>query len=116
MQTHRVFATSIKSVCPLHVRKEDRKGPHEGGGGPGHPLADGVRRGGAGAAGPPGCDLEAFIAEAPAFTPSRSLVTRVACAVRVEEIAAPRMRKTRCLDSRIDELGKARSMEKALRA
>jgi hypothetical protein len=59
--------------------------------------------------------FEDFFARAPKMNPSRSLITGVVCGVRVEEIEEPLMREIRYLDKLIDELAKAKAMEKILR-
>jgi len=62
-----------------------------------------------------GTDVGTFLAEAPAPSPARDLVTGVVCGVRVEEIEDPAMREVRRLDKLVDELAKGRSMERILR-
>ena len=60
-------------------------------------------------------DLEAFLANAPAFNPASKLIKGTVCGVRVEEVADPLMRKIRYLDKLVDELAQGRTMEKILR-
>jgi hypothetical protein len=60
-------------------------------------------------------DLEAFFAQAPAFTPQAALITGTVCGVRVEQVEHPLMRRIRQLDKLVDELAKGRPMEKILR-
>jgi hypothetical protein len=60
-------------------------------------------------------DIETFYAKAPRFQPTASLIKGVVCGVRVEEIKDETMRKARYLDKLIDELAKAKRMEKILR-
>ena len=62
-----------------------------------------------------GTDFEMFFAEAPAFNPSRKLITGVICGVRVEEIEDPLMQEIRYLDKLVDELARGKAMEKILR-
>lgn len=61
-------------------------------------------------------DFETFFAEAPTLNANAGKITGVVCGVRVEEVEDPLMRKIRCLDKPVDELARARSMEKILRA
>jgi hypothetical protein len=60
-------------------------------------------------------DLEAFFAQAPAFTPQAALITGTVCGVRVEQVEHPLMRRIRQLDKLVDELAKSRPMAKILR-
>jgi len=60
-------------------------------------------------------DFETFFAQAPQMNSARSLITGVICGIRVEEIKEPTMREIRYLDKLIDELAKAKTMEKILR-
>lgn len=56
-----------------------------------------------------------FFQQAPLFNPKSSLITGVVCGVRVEDIDDPITQKVRYLDKLIDELAKAKSIEKILR-
>ena len=56
-----------------------------------------------------------FFRNAPAMNPNRALITGTVCGVRVETIEDPLMRDIRYLDKLVDELAKARPMEKILR-
>jgi len=60
-------------------------------------------------------DIETFFAQAPAIHPNRLLIKGVVCGIRVEEIEDPLMQKIRYLDKLIDELEKAKAIEKILR-
>ncbi len=60
-------------------------------------------------------DIETFFAEAPRLNPARKLITGVICGVRVEDIQEPTMQEIRYLDKLIDELARAKPMEKILR-
>ena len=60
-------------------------------------------------------DFETFFAQAPQINPNVSKITGVICGYRVEEIEDELMQKVRYLDKLIDELAKAKSMEKILR-
>jgi hypothetical protein len=62
-----------------------------------------------------GVDHETFYTEAPRMNPNADKITGVVCGVRVEEIAAPLMKKVRQLDKLVDELAKGKPMEKILR-
>jgi hypothetical protein len=59
--------------------------------------------------------LEAFIRDAPALNPNRTLITGVVCGIRVEAIEDPLMRELRSMDKLIDELAKGKAMTKILR-
>jgi len=50
------------------------------------------------------------------LNPHASLITGVACGVRVKEVDDPLMRKIRYLDKLVDELAKGKSMDRILRA
>ncbi|EDI8768358.1 DUF2200 domain-containing protein [Listeria monocytogenes] len=60
-------------------------------------------------------DFETFFAEAPKMNPNASLITRVICGYRVEEIEDKLMQQIRYLDKLVDELAKGKKMEKILR-
>ena len=60
-------------------------------------------------------DFESFFNNAPLLNPLRTLIKRVVCGVRVEDIEEPIMREIRYLDKLIDELAKGKSMDKILR-
>jgi hypothetical protein len=60
-------------------------------------------------------DLEAFFADAPKLNPARALITGMICGVRIEDIDDPLVREVRYMDKLIDELAKAKAMEKILR-
>jgi hypothetical protein len=59
--------------------------------------------------------LEAFIRDAPALNPNRTLITGVVCGIRVEAIEDPLMRELRYMDKLIDERAKGKAMTKILR-
>ncbi len=59
--------------------------------------------------------LEAFLRDAPALNPNRTLITGVVCGIRVEAIEDPLMRELRSMDKLIDELAKGKAMTKILR-
>ena len=61
-------------------------------------------------------DFRDFFAQAPAMHPHSSLIKKVVCGVRVEEVEDPLMRKIRQLDKLIDELAKGKAIEKVLRS
>lgn len=60
-------------------------------------------------------DFETFITACPKLNPARTLIKGVVCGVRAEEIEDSIMREIRYLDKLIDELAKAKPMEKILR-
>jgi hypothetical protein len=60
-------------------------------------------------------DFTAFFENAPALNPLRTLVQGVVCGVRVETVEEPLMQEIRRLDKLVDELAKARPLEKILR-
>ena len=60
-------------------------------------------------------DFETFFNEAPKLNPNRFLIKGVICGVRVEDIKDPIVQSVRYLDKLVDELAKARPMEKILR-
>ena len=59
--------------------------------------------------------LQELFDEAPKFNPNTSLITGTVCGIRVENIEDPLMQKIRYMDKLIDELAKAKKMEKILR-
>jgi hypothetical protein len=60
--------------------------------------------------------FDTFFGSAPKMNPKREQITGLICGYRVEEIEDPLMKQIRYLDKRVDELAKAKSMEKILRA
>jgi len=56
-----------------------------------------------------------FFRNAPSLNPKRTLITGVVCGVRVETVEEPLMREIRYLDKLVDELSKAKPMDKILR-
>ncbi len=58
--------------------------------------------------------LETFFQKA-TLNPNAQLITGVICGYRIEEIENPLTKKTRYLDTLVDELTKGRKMEKILR-
>ena len=113
--SHRIFKTPFAKVYPMYVQKAERKGRTKaevdqvicwltGYDAKGLQKQIELQK-----------DFEAFFAEAPAFHPNASLIKGVVCGVRVEEVDDPLMRKLRYLDKLVDELAKAKAMEKILR-
>lgn len=60
-------------------------------------------------------DFETFFAEAPQLNPNAVKITGLICGYRIEDIEDQLMQKVRYLDKLIDELAKAKTMEKILR-
>ena len=115
MTRHRIYGVSVASVYPLYVTKAEKKGRTKA-------EVDEVFRWLTGYSQPAledqfakGTSFEDYLAQAPALTPARSLITGTICGVRVETIEEPVMREIRYLDKLIDELAKGRPMAKILR-
>ena len=115
MNKHRIYTTSFASVYPLYVAKAERKGRTRA-------EVDQIIRWLTGFSQEEldhqiaqKSDFETFFAQAPALHPTRAKITGLVCGVRVEEVAEPLMREIRYLDKLIDELAKAKAMEKILR-
>jgi hypothetical protein len=115
MKKHRIYTTSVASVCPHYLTKAAKKGRTKSevdeiirwltGYGQAELEATLARR----------TDFETFFAEAPQLNPSRALIKGVVCGVRLEEIEERTMREIRYLDKLIDELARGKTMEKILR-
>jgi hypothetical protein len=58
---------------------------------------------------------EQFFAEAPQMNPNSDKIKGVICGHRVEDTAAPLMKKVGQLDKLVDELAKGKTLEKVLR-
>lgn len=56
-----------------------------------------------------------FFLQAPMLNPNRKKITGTICGVRVENIEDPLMQEIRYLDKMVDELAKAKSLDKILR-
>jgi hypothetical protein len=115
MSNHRVFQMTFASVYPHYVAKAERKGRTKA-------EVDEVIRWLTGhtqdsldAAIAASITLEAFIRDAPALHPNRTLVTGVVCGIRVEAIEDPLMRELRRMDKLVDELAKGKALAKILR-
>jgi len=113
--SHRIYKTSVASVYPHYVAKEEKKGRTK-------EEVDEIIRWLTGYSQEElekhlenRTDFETFFAEAPQMNPSRELIKGVICGVRVETIEEPLMREIRYLDKLIDELAKGKAMEKILR-
>ena len=115
MLKHRLYATSFSKVYPYYVAKAEKKGRSKD-------EVDEIIRWLTGydqkqleAQIASQTDFETFYSEAPHPNPDRKLITGVICGVRVEEIEEPLMQEIRYLDKLIDELAKAKPMDKILR-
>jgi len=115
MKKHRIYTMSFASVYPHYVAKAEKKGRTKN-------EVDEIIRWLTGysqkeleAEIEKQTDFETFFAQAPQMNSARSLITGVICGIRVEEIKEPTMREIRYLDKLIDELAKAKTMEKILR-
>ncbi len=115
MKEHRIYRTSFARVYPLYLAKVEKKGRTRA------ELDEVVRwlTGHSQAALEEqlanGTDFKAFFEKAPALNPLRTLIQGVVCGVRVETVEEPLMREIRRLDKLVDELAKARPLEKILR-
>lgn len=115
MSTHRVFQMTFASVYPHYIAKAEKKGRTKAEvdevicwltGHTQSSLDDVIAK---------KITLEAFIRDAPALNPNRTLITGVVCGIRVEAIEDPLMRELRSMDKLIDELAKGKAMTKILR-
>ena len=112
---HRIYKTSLASVYPHYVAKAEKKGRTKAEVDQiicwltGYSLQELQAQLDA------RTDFETFFANAPHMNPSRTLIKGVICGVRIEEIEEPLMREIRYLDKLIDELARAKAMEKILR-
>ncbi len=115
MTKHKIYTMSVASVYPHYIAKAEKKGRTKSEvneiicwltGYSQEQLEEQLEKQN---------DFETFFAEAPQLNPARTLIKGVICGVRVEEIEEPTMREIRYLDKLIDELAKAKSMEKILR-
>jgi len=115
MAKHQIYITSFASVYPLYVAKTEKKGRTKAevnqiiawltGYGQKDFEARLERK----------TDFETFFAQAPRLNPSRAQIKGVICGVRVEDIKEPTMQEIRYVDKLIDELARAKAMEKILR-
>jgi len=115
MSNHRVFQMTFASVYPHYIAKAEKKGRTKAEvdevicwltGHTQSSLDDVIAK---------NITLEAFIRDAPALNPNRTLITGVVCGIRVEAIEDPLMRELRYMDKLIDELAKGKAMTKILR-
>ncbi len=115
MSTPRVFQMTFASVYPHYIAKAEKKGRTKAEvdevicwltGHTQSSLDDVIAK---------NITLEAFIRDAPALNPGRTLITGVVCGIRVEAIEDPLMRELRYMDKLIDELAKGKAMTKILR-
>ena len=117
MQTnnHRIFGMKFSSVYPLYVQKAERKGRTKEEVDQVIRWLTGYTKAGLEKQLKLESDFRTFFASAPSMNPNTALITGVVCGVRVEEIEDPLMQQIRWLDKLVDELAKARAMEKILR-
>ena len=115
MTKHRIYIMSFASVYPLYVAKAEKKGRTKTEVNEIISWLTGYSQKELEAQLEKQTDFETFLAEAPEFNPSRTLITGVICGVRVEDIKEPTMQEIRYLDKLIDELAKGKAMEKILR-
>ncbi|RPF53473.1 DUF2200 domain-containing protein [Aquisalibacillus elongatus] len=115
MAKHKIYTMSFASVYPNYVKKAERKGRTK-------EEVDEIIRWLTGYSQEDleaileyNIDFETFFEEAPQLNPSRRMIKGVICGVRVEDIEEPMMQEIRYLDKLIDELAKAKTMEKILR-
>ena len=115
MAKHRIYTMSFARVYPEYIAKAERKGRTKDEVDEIICWLTGYSQQGLEAQLDKQTDIEAFLAEAPAPNPARSLIKGVVCGIRVEDIEEPTMREIRYLDKLIDELAKGKPMEKILR-
>jgi len=60
-------------------------------------------------------DIQVFFDEAPQMHPNNDKSTGVVCGVRVETLDDPLIKKARRMDKLVDELAKAKAMDKIVR-
>ncbi|OIJ20169.1 hypothetical protein BKP45_10330 [Anaerobacillus alkalidiazotrophicus] len=115
MTKHKIYIMSFASVYPHYITKTERKGRTK-------TEVDEIIRWLTGysqeeleAQLEKQTDFEIFFAEAPQLNPSTALIKGVVCGVRVEDIEEPTMQEIHYLDKLIDELAKAKALEKILR-
>jgi hypothetical protein len=115
MHNTRVFKMIFANVYPMYIKKAEAKGRTKAEvdtiifwltGYNEHTLQQQIDA---------KCDIETFFAQAPQMNPNVSKITGVICGYRVEEIEDKLMQKIRYLDKLVDELAKAKPMEKILR-
>lgn len=115
MAPHRIFKVSVASVYPHYVTKAEKKGRTKAEVDEIIRWLTGYDQAALEAELAAGTNFEDFFAKAPRLNPNRSLITGMICGYRVEEIEEPLMRELRYMDKLVDELAKAKKMEKILR-
>lgn len=115
MPQHRIYTSSVASVCPHYVTKTEKKSRTKDevdqiicwltGYSP-EQLRSQLES---------DVDFQTFFTDAPAMDSNRCLITGVVCGVRGEEVEEPLLREIRYLDKLVDELAKGKAMEKILR-
>ncbi len=115
METPRIYTVSFASVYPLYIAKAEKKGRTQAEVDEIIGWLTGYNQKELEVQLEKQTHFEAFFAEAPKLNPSRRLITGVICGVRVEDIEEPTMQEIRYLDKLIDELAKAKPMDKILR-
>ena len=111
----RVYAITVASVYPMYLQKVEKKGRTKAELDEVIRWLTGYTQAGLEKALADKVTFGEFFTRAPNLNPARSLITGVICGVRVEEIEEPMMQNIRYLDKLVDELAKAKAMEKVLR-
>ncbi|WP_372592725.1 DUF2200 domain-containing protein [Actinotalea sp.] len=115
MSSHRIFSTSFATIYALYVAKVERKGHSREEVDQVISWLTGYDTAGLASVLAGDVDMEAFFAQAPAFTPDAHLITGVICGIRVEEVEDPLMQKIRYLDKLVDEVARGKKMTSILR-
>ena len=113
---HRIYTTSVASVCPHCVTKAEKKGRTKAEVDEIIRWLTGYSQPGLEATLTQRTDFETFFSEAPRLNPSRPLIKGVICGVRLEDIKEPTKLEIRYLDKLIDGLAKGKAIEKIFRA
>lgn len=112
---HRVFSVSVSSIYPHYVAKAEKKNRTQAEVDEIICWLTGYSASQLDSALKSDVDFRAFFADAPQLNSKRKLITGVVCGVRVEDVEVPLMQEIRYLDKLIDELARAKPMEKILR-
>ena len=115
MMTHRVDGMAMRGLYPAYVAKAEKKGRTKAEVDEIVCWLTGYTQQSLEAALATPMTVKDFFTGAPDMNPLRELVTGSVCGIRVETVEEPLMRDIRRLDKMIDELAKARPMQRILR-